>query len=92
MPHRSPCVIHLASSHHAFYYLTLAQEEGQKILLFVSFILFLRERKRERERERERTHWGEEERWGDAESEAGSRLRAVSAEPDGGLKLTNLRS
>ena len=32
---------------------------------------------------------GEEERKGDTESEAGSRLRAVSTEPDTGLKLTN---
>ena len=29
------------------------------------------------------------EREGDAESEAGSRLRAVDPEPDAGLKLTN---
>ena len=29
------------------------------------------------------------ERQGDTESEAGSRLRAVSTEPDMGLKLTN---
>ena len=28
-------------------------------------------------------------RWGDTESEAGSRLRAVSTEPDAGLELTN---
>ena len=35
----------------------------------------------ERERERERD--------GDTESEAGSGLRAVSTEPDVGLKLTN---
>ena len=32
---------------------------------------------------------GGAEREGDAESEAGSRLRAVSAEPDMGLELTN---
>ena len=29
------------------------------------------------------------ERGGDTESEAGSRLRAVSTEPDAGLELTN---
>ena len=29
------------------------------------------------------------EREGDTESEAGSRLQAVSTEPDGGLELTN---
>ena len=32
---------------------------------------------------------GGAEREGDTESEAGSRLRAVSTEPDVGLKLTN---
>ena len=31
------------------------------------------------------------EREGDTESEAGSRLRAVSTEPDAGLELTSLR-
>ena len=33
---------------------------------------------------------GEAEREGDTESEAGSRLRAVSTEPDAGLELTGL--
>ena len=33
--------------------------------------------------------WGGAEREGDTESEAGSRLRAVSPEPDAGLELTN---
>ena len=32
---------------------------------------------------------GSVKREGDADSEAGSRLRAVSAKPDAGLKLTN---
>ena len=32
---------------------------------------------------------GGAEREGDTESEAGSRLRAVSTEPDAGLELTN---
>ena len=32
---------------------------------------------------------GGAERGGDTESEAGSRLRAVSTEPDAGLKFTN---
>ena len=32
---------------------------------------------------------GEGQREGDTESEAGSRLRAVSTEPDGGLEPTN---
>ena len=38
---------------------------------------------------RERTSGEGSEREGDIESEAGSRLRAVSAEPDAGLELTN---
>ena len=32
---------------------------------------------------------GEAERRGDTESEAGSRIRAVSTEPEAGLELTN---
>ena len=32
---------------------------------------------------------GGAEREGDTESEAGSRLRAISSEPDAGLELTN---
>ena len=35
---------------------------------------------------------GGAEREGDTESEAGSRLGAVSTEPDAGLELTSLRS
>ena len=55
--------------------------------------LFLREGKREHEhgegqRERE-CGPGEGQRVGDTESEAGSRLRAVSTEPDAGLEPTN---
>ena len=38
---------------------------------------------------RERMCGGEAEREGDTESEAGSRLRAVSTEPDAGLELTS---
>ena len=48
--------------------------------------MFIFERERERERENDR---GDLERKGDAESEAGPRLRAVSTEPDTGLELTN---
>ena len=33
--------------------------------------------------------WGGAEREGDTESEEGSRLQAVSTEPDAGLELTN---
>ena len=49
--------------------------------------LLLRERERETETECE---WGQgREREGDTKSEAGSRLRAASTEPDAGLELTN---
>ena len=41
------------------------------------------------ERERQSVSRGGAEREGDTESEAGSRLRAVSAEPDTGLEPTN---
>ena len=47
------------------------------------FIYFLRER------ERQSASGGGADREGDMESEAGSRLRAVSTEPDAGLKLTS---
>ena len=39
--------------------------------------------------ERQSSSWGGAEREGDAESEAGSRLRAVGTEPDAGLELTD---
>ena len=45
--------------------------------------MFIFERERERENE-----WGKE-REGDTESEAGSRLRAVTTKPDAGLELVN---
>ena len=44
---------------------------------------------RERERETQNVSGGGAEREGDTESEAGSRLRAVSTEPDTELKPTN---
>ena len=40
------------------------------------------------EKERHSMSGGEAEREGDTESEAGSRLGAVSTEPEAGLKLT----
>ena len=40
-------------------------------------------------RERESAQAGEEQREGDTESEADSRLRAISTEPVAGLELTN---
>ena len=42
-----------------------------------------------RDRERQRTSGGGAEREGDTASEAGSRLQAVSTEPDAGLEPTN---
>ena len=48
------------------------------------FILFLRER------QKQNVSRGGAEREGDTEPKAGSRLRAVSTEPDVGLELTNL--
>ena len=51
------------------------------------FLMFIFER--EKERGRQSASGGRTEREGDTESEAGSRLRAVSAEPDAGLELTN---
>ena len=44
---------------------------------------------RERERERERMSSGGAERKGNTESEADSRLRAISTEPDAGLEPRN---
>ena len=41
------------------------------------------------ERVRQSTSGGRAERGGDPESQAGSRLPAVSTEPDAGLELTN---
>ena len=42
-----------------------------------------------RDRETQSVRRGGLERGGDTESEAGSRLRAVSTEPDPGIELTN---
>ena len=41
------------------------------------------------DRERQSMNWGGAEREGDTESETGSRLRAISPEPDAGLELTD---
>ena len=51
---------------------------------FFFSVLFIFERERDTEHEQEGAG-----REGDAESEAGSRLRAVSTEPDAGLEPTN---
>ena len=57
------------------------------LLLFKKKILmFIFERERERERQ---CKWGRGSEGGDTESEAGSGLRAVSAEPDAGLEPSN---
>ena len=50
----------------------------------MSIYLILREREREREHKQR-----EGQREGDTESEGGSRLRAVSTEPNVGLELTH---
>ena len=51
--------------------------------IFFNVSLFLRDR------ERQSMSRGGAETEGDTEPEAGSRLRAVSTEPDAGLELTN---
>ena len=51
--------------------------------MFFFYILFIFDR------ERQSTSGGGAVREGDTESEAGSRLRAISTEPDAGLELTN---
>ena len=51
--------------------------------IFFNVYLFLRQRETEHEQGRGRK------REGDTESETGSRLRAVSTEPDAGLELTD---
>ena len=53
--------------------------------IFLNFYLFLKER----ERERQSMSGVGAEREGDTESEAGSRLWAVSTKPNAGLELTN---
>ena len=52
---------------------------------FKIFLMFIFDR----ERDRDKAWVGERQREGDTESEAGSRLQAVSKEPDAGLNLTN---
>ena len=49
----------------------------------------MRERETERQRDRDRVRAGEVGRQGDTEPEAGSRLPAVSTEPDVGLEPAN---
>ena len=52
--------------------------------------LFISEKERVREREHAH-HGGGAERKGDTESEAGSRLQAISTEPNARLELTNCK-
>ena len=59
------------------------ESESKDSSFFLIFIHFLRDR------ERHNMSRGGAESEGDTESEAGSRLRAVSTEPDAGLKPTN---
>ena len=68
---------------------TLNRDKEEPALCIVSlkkklFLMFTFERERETECEQ-----GVAEREGDTESKAGSRLWAVSTEPDTGLKLTD---
>ena len=56
--------------------------EPSLIYLFFYFIYFW-------DRERQSMYGGGAEREGDTESETGSRLRAISPEPDAGLELTD---
>ena len=56
--------------------------QGYPLKIFLMFIYF-------RERERAQARAGRAEREGDTESEAGSRLRALSTEPDAGLEPMN---
>ena len=62
--------------------------------IFFNVYLFLRDRERDSVSRggAEREHKQGKGREGDAESEAGSRLRAVSTEPNAGLEPTNVRS
>ena len=59
-----------------------------KKIFLMFYFMFQRERERERERETEH-EWGRGRERGDTESEAGSRLLAVSTKPDAGLEPTN---
>ena len=52
------------------------------LIFFLTFLFIF-------ETERDRAWTGEGQREGDTESEAGSRLRAVSTEPEAGLDLTD---
>ena len=54
----------------------------KRLTLFSTFIYFW-------DRERQSMNGGGAEREGDTESETGSRLRAISPEPDAGLELTD---
>ena len=60
-----------------------------KIYLFIFFLIFFSTFVYFGDRETEQ-EWGRgREREGDTESETGSRLRAISPEPDAGLELTD---
>ena len=66
--------------------IALCRQERKALKMCISYFfehLFIFERQRETEHEQ-----GGEEREGDRESESGSRLRAVSTEPNARLELT----
>ena len=58
-------------------------------LMFIHLKIFFKMFIFERERQSMSMGGAEREREGDIESETGSRLRAVSTEPDAGLELTD---
>ena len=63
-------------------------ERGDQIHDYI-FLMFIFDRERDRQTGRHSMNGGGAEREGDTESKTGSRLRAVSTEPDTGLELTN---
>ena len=73
---------HLDLSGPCFPHLVFQEYLVSKFFFFLTFIYFW-------DRERQSMNGGGAEREGDTESEAGSRLRAVSTEPDAGLELTD---
>ena len=70
-----------------FWYLTLGLTFHKLFFSFFNVYLFLRER--DQEKDRHGVWGGEGQRERETESKAGSRLQAVSTEPDAKLEPTN---